>query len=153
MSSNAPNLLCKATGSFAPLGNRSLFWALFWGQISNTPTLYQAVAQGQSCIQYLSINSLYPHGVCLTGSPFDSTSPLLALRGGRGAKIPNFNLSNMASSKKRSYQTAQDISPDDEQTFSPTEHWRRFTTLEAVLIHSQHPAYMSMTLFVINPKT
>ena len=32
ISSNVPNLLCRATGSFAPLGSRSLFClALFFG--------------------------------------------------------------------------------------------------------------------------
>ena len=48
---------------------------------------------------HISIVSLYPLGVCLSGSPFDPTSLLLALRGGQGARIPHFNISIMASSK------------------------------------------------------
>ena len=92
---------------------------------------------------------MYPLGVCLTGSPFDLTSLLLALRGGRGARIPNINFSTMASSKKSSYQTALDISPNDEQTFSPAEHWPRFITLEAVLSDSQPKPLTKMSPFGI----
>jgi hypothetical protein len=53
--------------------------------------LYQAVALGQSGNVYLSIDSLYPLGVSHTGSSFDLASPLLALRGGRGASDPKCN--------------------------------------------------------------
>ena len=107
------------------------------------------MALGQSGIQYVSINSLYPLGVCLTGSSFESTSPLFALRGWRGAKIPNFNLFTMASSKKRSFQPALDISPYDEQTFSPAERLPRFLILEAVLTDSQPKPLTKMSPFLI----
>jgi hypothetical protein len=50
----------------------------------------QAVALGQSGNNYLSIDSLYPLGASLTGSPFELASPLLALRGGREARNPKY---------------------------------------------------------------
>jgi hypothetical protein len=43
---------------------------------------------GQSGNICLSIDSLYPLGTSLTGSPFELALPLLALRGGRGARNP-----------------------------------------------------------------
>jgi hypothetical protein len=48
------------------------------------------VALGQSGNIYLSIDSSYPLGVSLTGDPFELTSPLLALRGGRGVMNLNY---------------------------------------------------------------
>ena len=87
---------------------------------------------------------MYPLGVYLTGSPFDSTSLLSALLGGRGARIPNVNLSTMAF-----YQTALDFSPNDKQTFSPAEHWPRFITLEAVLTDSPPKPLTKMSPFLI----
>ena len=66
-----------------------------------------------------------------TGNPFDSKSPLFALRDGRGARIPIFTLSTIAFLlKKSSDQTAIDFSQNDEQTLSPAEHWPPFITLE-----------------------
>ena len=58
---------------------------------------------------YLSIVSSYPLGVHLTANPFDATLPLLAIRGGGGAKILNFIYITMASSKKRCYPTALEL--------------------------------------------
>ena len=52
---------------------------------------------------YLCIVSLYPLGVNLTGNPFDATSPLLEIRGGRGAKILNFIYFTMASSEQEAH--------------------------------------------------
>ena len=80
---------------------------------------------------------MYPLDVYLTGNPFDSTSPLLALRDGRQTRNPNVTLLTMASSTQRSYLTALDLSLNDKETLSPAEHWPRFITLEAVLSDSQ----------------
>ena len=56
----------------------------------------------------------------------------------------------MASSKKKSsYQTALDISPNDEQTLIPAEHWPRFITLEALLSDSQPKSFTKMSPFLI----
>ena len=51
--------------------------------------------------------------------------------------------------KKRSYQTALDSSPNDEQTFIPAEHWPRFITQEAVLSDSQPISLTKMSPFLI----
>ena len=82
---------------------------------------YWAVAKGQSGILYLSKVSLYPLGVHLTSNNFDATLPLLVLWGGRGAKILNFIYITMASSKKRCYPTALDLSFSDEEISTSVE--------------------------------
>ena len=63
-------------------------------KISMSIYIYQAVALGQSGNIYPSIDFLYPPGVTLTGNPFDLASPLLALRGGRGARDPKYKSFN-----------------------------------------------------------
>jgi hypothetical protein len=68
--------------------------------------LYQAVALGQSRNIYLSVDSLYPLGASLTGSPFELASPLLALRGGRGARDPKCNTYYYGALKKRCFSAA-----------------------------------------------
>ena len=95
----------------------------------------------------MSIESLYPLGICLTGNPFDSASPLLALRGGRGGGIPNLTLFTIYN-KKRSFRTALEFAPNDEQTLSSAEHWPLFITLEAVLSDSQQKPLTKMSPFL-----
>ena len=51
--------------------------------------------------------------------------------------------------KKRSFQKALDISPNDERTFSPTEHWAWFITLAAVLSDAQPNPLTKMYPFLI----
>ena len=52
--------------------------------------------------------------------------------------------------KKRYYQTALDLSPNDDQTLSPAEHWPRFITLEAVISDSQPKPLTKMSPFLIH---
>ena len=68
-----------------------------YADLSMQSYLYQAVAQGQSGILNLRIVYLYPLSVGLTSNQFDLTSPLLALRSGRGARTPNITEITMSS--------------------------------------------------------
>ena len=105
------------------------------------------MAKGQSGILYLKIVSLYHLGVHLTCNPFDATSPLLALRGMRGAKILNFIYIIMASSKKSCYPTALELSFNDEQISTSVEHWPRPITLKAQISENQRKPLTKVSPF------
>ena len=89
---------------------------------------------------------MYLLGVCLTESPFDSASPCWLSEVG-GDQSQSFN--HGVFKKKRSYQKALDISPNDERTFSTTEHWPCFITLAAVLSDAQPNPLTKMYPFLI----
>ena len=94
----------------------------------------------------MSIVSLYPLGVGLT---VDWTSPLLALRGGPGTRIPNITEITMAFSIKRSYFTALELCFNDELTLSPADHMPCFITLEVELSDSQPKPLTKISSFLI----
>ena len=110
---------------------------------------YQAVALGQSGNIYLSIDPLYPLGASLTGSPFELASPLLALRGGRGARDPNIIRTTMASSKKRCFSAALETPFNDEQNTTSFDKWPRFITLEAEQSDQQSKPLTKISPFLI----
>ena len=91
---------------------------------------------------------MYHLGVGLTGNPFDFTSPLLALQGGRGARNPTITEIIMVSSTKSSYLTALELSSNDELMLSTAGQWPRFITLEAELSESQPKPLANMSPFL-----
>jgi hypothetical protein len=106
-------------------------------KISMSIYLYQAVALGQSGNIYLSMDSLYPLGASLTGSPFELASPMSALRGGRRARDPKDNIYYYGAFKKTLFLSSLETPFIDKQNTIAIDKWPRLITLEAELSDKQ----------------